>query len=180
MVVLIAASLRRALSLESVLRPAHFDAMAKVLLAAALVMGLSYATEWFTGWWSGDPAELRFLQQTFDGPYTWLYLLMLACNVVSPQLFWWPAMRTNMKALVGVSLAVLVGMWFERMLILLNTLSFGYEPSFWRLYWPTAVDFMILFGTLGMFTLLMLIFSRLFPVVSIYETRELAREAGAA
>jgi molybdopterin-containing oxidoreductase family membrane subunit len=89
-------------------------------------------------------------------------------------------MRTNMKALVGVSLAVLVGMWFERMLILLNTLSFGYEPSFWRLYWPTAVDFMILFGTLGMFALLMLIFARLFPVVSIYETRELAHEARAS
>jgi molybdopterin-containing oxidoreductase family membrane subunit len=179
MVVLIAASLRSALSLQSLIRPAHFDAMAKVLLAAGLVMGLSYATEWFTDWWSGEPSELRFLRQTFDGPYTWLYLLMLACNVLSPQLFWWPAMRRNMWALVGVSLAVLVGMWFERMLILLNTLSFGYEPSFWRLYAPTAVDFMILFGTLGMFALLMLVFSRLFPVVSIHETRELAHEARA-
>ena len=76
-----------------------------------------------------------------------------------PQLIWAKRLRTNVWALTGVSIAVLVGMWLERILIILNTLSTGYEPSFWRTYAPTLVDFVILIGTLGAFVLLFLIFA---------------------
>jgi len=68
---------------------------------------------------------------------------------------------------------VLVGMWLERILIITNTLSIGYEPSFWRTYAPTIVDFLILAGTLGAFLLLLLLFARLLPVVSMHEVRKL-------
>ena len=175
-VVLLAMLFRWAMHLEGLIRPAHFDAIARVMLAAACVMGVSYATEWWSAWWSGDPYDLRQVRFALAGPYRLLEWAMLTCNVAIPQLFWWPAMRRSTATLASVAVAVLVGMWLERILILLNTLSIGYVPSFWRLYMPTAIDFVILAGTLGLFALLMLVFARLLPVVSMYEVRALVGE----
>jgi molybdopterin-containing oxidoreductase family membrane subunit len=175
-VVLILLVVRWALTLEGLIVPAHFDVMAKVILASAIVMGASYMAEWFSAWWGGDPAAIRLVVYEFTGDYWWLYLAMLAMNVLAPQLFWAPWLRTNVWALIGVSIAVLVGMWLERILIILNTLSTGYEPSFWRTYAPTLVDFIILFGTLAAFVLLFLILARIIPVVSMHEVRELLSE----
>ncbi len=176
MVVLIALVLRRAMALEALIVPAHFDAMAKVILAAGTIMGASYAAEWFTAWWSGEAADIRVVVDEFTGSYRPFYWAMLACNVLAPQLFWVARWRTDPRLLAGVAVAVLVGMWLERILIILATLSSGYEPSFWRTYAPTLVDVAILAGTLGAFLLLFLAFARLLPVVSMHEVRELVAE----
>ena len=176
MVVLLALAMRWAMGLQGMILTAHFDAMARVILAASCVMGLAYATEWWSAWWSGDADDLRQVRFVLSGHYAPLEWLMLACNVAAPQLFWWPAMRRRPGVLAGVAVAVLVGMWLERILILLNTLSIGFLPSFWRTYWPTLIDLLILAGTVGLFAAAMLIFARLLPVVSMYEVRELLEE----
>jgi molybdopterin-containing oxidoreductase family membrane subunit len=176
MVVLIALVIRRAMGLEGLIVPAHFDAMARIILAAGIVMGSSYAAEWFAAWWSGDAADLRVVRYEFTGAYWPFYWAMLAGNVIAPQLFWIKRLRTSVPALVGVAIAVLIGMWLERILIILETLSIGYEPSFWRTYAPTIVDFLILGGTIAAFGMLLLIFARLLPVVSMHEMRKLVAE----
>ncbi|MBT0667609.1 polysulfide reductase NrfD [Novosphingobium profundi] len=177
MVVLIALVLRWSMGLEGIITSAHFDAMAKILLAAAIIMSASYASEWFSAAWSGEAADLALVRFEFTGAYWPLYIAMLACNVAAPQLFWVPRLRTSVRVLVGVSLAVLLGMWLERILIIMETLSTGYDPGFFRLYSATFVDFAILAGTLGAFVWLFLVFARVLPVCSMYETRKLlARE----
>jgi molybdopterin-containing oxidoreductase family membrane subunit len=176
MVVLIALVIRRALHLEGLILPAHFDAMARIILAAGIVMGASYAAEWFAAWWSGEAADIRVVRQEFTGAYWPFYWAMLAGNVIAPQLLWVKTLRTSVPALVGVAVAVLIGMWLERILIIVETLSNGYEPSFWRTYAPTIVDFLILGGTVAAFVMLLLIFARLLPVVSMHEVRKLVAE----
>ena len=175
-VVLIALLIRWAMKLEGLIVPAHFDVMARVILASSIVMGASYAAEWFAAWWGGDPADIRLVTYEFTGDYWWLYLLMLLGNVIAPQIFWVKPWRTRTWALVSVSIGVLIGMWLERILIILNTLSRGFEPSFWWTYAPTIVDFLILAGTLGAFVWLFLILARLIPVISMHEVRELVSE----
>jgi Ni/Fe-hydrogenase subunit HybB-like protein len=175
-VVLIALTLRRAMGLEALILPAHFDMMARIILAAAIVMGASYAAEWYGAWWGGETDDKRLTAFEFTGTYAPLYWAMLAGNCLIPQLFWVPRWRVAPWALVTVAVAVLIGMWLERILIIVNSLSLGYEPSFWRTYAPTLVDFAILAGTLGAFLLLMLLFARLLPVISMHEVRELVAE----
>ena len=176
MVVLIALVIRRAMALEALIVPAHFDAMARIILAAGIVMGASYAAEWFSALWSGDAADVRVVRAEFTGTYWPFYWAMLAGNVAAPQFFWVKRLRTSVPALVGVAAAVLIGMWLERILIILETLSIGYVPSFWRTYAPTVVDFLILGGTVAVFTMLLLLFARLLPVVSMHEVRKLVAE----
>ena len=177
MVVLLALVVRRALGLEAIIRPAHFDALGKLILAASCVMGLSYASEWASNLWTGEAADRRFVALTFAGPYALLHYLMLLGNVGLPQLFWWRRRRIAGWSIVLVAAGVLIGMWLERILIILNSLSFGYLPGFWRLYRPTLVDLAILAGTLGLFGLAMLLLARLLPAVAMYDVRELVEEA---
>ena len=177
MVVLLALVIRATLRLEGVIRPNHLDAMAKMLLAAGSIMLLSYGSEWMSSLWTGEAADLRFLRFSFTGPYSGMTYGMILGNCLLPQLFWSPALRRSTPVLVIVSLGVLVGMYFERILILCNTLSIGYEPTMWTLYVPTIVDGLILFGTGGLFVLLFLLLARVIPLVPMYEIRELAESA---
>lgn len=180
MVVLLCIGLRQLPGLADMITDRHFDVMAKVMLASSCVMGLSYATEWFSSWYGSSPAEHRFLRFSFTGTYAWLFYLMLFCNVVAPQSLWWPAMRRRVPVVALVSLLILVGMWFERMLIILNTLSHGHLPSMWTVFMPTLDDFAVLFGSVGFFALLILLFTRFLPTVSIHEMRALLVDEGRA
>lgn len=179
MVVLLALVIRGALHLEGIITPAHLDACARMLLASSCVMLLSYGSEWVSALWTGEAADLRFLTFSFTGPYSGITYGMILGNCLLPQIFWSPALRRSTPALVAVSAGVLIGMYFERILIICNTLSIGYSPAAWTLYVPTAIDFLILMGTAGLFVLAFLLLSRVIPLVPMYEVRELAEEARA-
>ena len=173
MVVVLAAAVRAALGVGHLVTLSHFDAMAKILLAGSLVMGLSYATEWFQSWYAGDEAERRVTAFSFTGAYGWLYAAQLAFNVALPQILWWPAARRSVPLLLILAVLINVGMYLERILILLNSLSRPHLPSQWRLFAPTLADGMLLAGSLGFFLLLFSLFLRLVPAVSMHEVRQL-------
>jgi Ni/Fe-hydrogenase subunit HybB-like protein len=165
--------LRKALGLEAIITRAHFEVFGSVILASSLLMTLMYAIEWFSGWYGGDPAELRRLNFQVHGAYNWLYVLLIVGNVLVPQLLWSPTLRSNPAAVTVVSVVVVIGMYVERLLIIFDTLSRDYLPSDWRIFIPTAIDFLIYFGSLGLFVFLMMLFARVTPAASMVDTRGL-------
>ncbi|MRX49923.1 hydrogenase [Paracoccus sp. S-4012] len=171
MVVVLAAALRHALGLEALITRAHFDVMGKVLLFASLVMALSYATEWFFAWYSHDPADQFLLSWEFFGAYGPIYVFMLACNCLVPQLYWFRAVRRSVAASVVIALLINVGMWLERILIVAITPARGHLPSQWSIFWPTVWDWLTLVGSLGFFALMFFLFVRLVPTASMHEVK---------
>jgi Ni/Fe-hydrogenase subunit HybB-like protein len=180
MVLLVAAAVRWGLRLESIVTINHFDAMAKIILTGSILMTYSYATEWFIAWYSGDHAERSLVAFLFIGHYAPLYWTLILLNCVQPHVLWFRRVRRSVPALVVISVLILIGMWIERILIIWNTLSHDYTPSLWRAFRPTFWDFSFLFGPLGLFVFLFLIFIRLVPAVSMHETRRLAHKEGVA
>ncbi|GGE07735.1 polysulfide reductase NrfD [Aureimonas endophytica] len=176
MVVLLAVAVRAYLGDTGLVTLAHFDAMAKILLAGSLVMTLSYATESFEALLTGDEADRTLVAFQYGGAYAPLYWLQLACNCIVPQLFWWPRARRAVPALVFVALAVNLGMYLERILLIINTLSRSHLPAMWRLYAPTLWDGLLLAGSLGFFLFLFCLFLRFVPAVSMHEVRQLVPE----
>ena len=83
---------------------------------------------------------------------------------------------TNVVAVFVIAVIINIGMWLERILIVWNTLSHDYLPSSWRLFLPTTWDWLITFGSLGLFALMFLVFVRLLPSVSMHEVRHLVAE----
>ena len=176
MVACLAALVRWGLRMEALITLAHFNVMAKVMLAAAIIMGLSYATEWFNAWYGGEHADRSLLVFEFVGAYAPIYWALLLCNVVIPQAFWFAAVRSNVVAVFIVAVVINFGMWLERILIVWNTLSHDYSVSMWRLFLPTVWDWITTIGSLGLFALMYLAFVRLIPVVSMHEVRKLVDE----
>jgi molybdopterin-containing oxidoreductase family membrane subunit len=146
------------------------------MLFASLIMGASYATEWFAGWYGGNHDERAMIAWFLTGSYAPLYWAMIACNVVIPQLFWLPSIRRNILAVVLIAIAVNIGMWLERILIVWNTLSHATLPSMRHIFIPTFWDWSLLLGSLGLFAFLFLLFVRLVPVVSRHEVQRLVQE----
>jgi Ni/Fe-hydrogenase subunit HybB-like protein len=176
MVVCLAALIRWGFRVQALITEQHFDVMAKIMLMAATIMGLSYATEWFNAWYAGERAERSQVVFSFIGPYAPMFWAMLFCNVLAAQSFWFPAVRRNVIAVFAVAVLINIGMWLERILIIWNTLSHDYLPSSWRLFLPTAWDWLTMLGSLGLFVFMFLVFVRLIPVVSIHEVKRLVAE----
>src|SRR6185369_3646157 len=74
--------------LEHIITLRHFDFMAKIMLLTGTIVGYAYATEFFTAWYSGSPYEIFTFLNRAGGPYAWAYWIMISCNVISPQVFW--------------------------------------------------------------------------------------------
>ena len=178
MVVCLAALVRFGFRMQGLITLAHFDVMAKIMLAAAIIMGLSYGSEWFNAWYGGEHADRSLVIFEFTGAYAPMFWVMLLCNVVIPQAFWFAVVRRNVGTVFVIAILINIGMWLERILIIWNTLSHDYAVSMWRLFLPTAWDWITTFGSLGLFALMYLVFVRLIPVVSMHEVRKLVDEEG--
>ncbi len=171
MVVTLVIPTRHYFKLQEIITLRHMENMAKVMLATGMMVGLAYATEFFIAWYSGNPYEgFTFLNRAF-GPYAWSYWIMITGNVIVPQLFWFKRMRTNMVVMWVASILINVGMWFERFVIVVTSLSRDFVPTSWGYYKPTWVDLLTLAGSLGLFFTLFLLFLRFLPMVAMAEVK---------
>ncbi len=171
MVLLLAVPCRQWFGLKDVITPRHLENMCKILLATGMMVGYAYAIEFFISWYSGSPTEsFVFINRAF-GPYAWAYWTMVFCNVVTPQVFWSRRARSNPWVIFGVAACVNVGMWFERFVIIVTTLSRDFLPSSWNSYTPTWVEGLTLAGSFGLFFTLFLLFLRFLPMVAMAEVK---------
>jgi Ni/Fe-hydrogenase subunit HybB-like protein len=160
-------------SLKNYVTARHLENMAKVMLAMGLIVAYGYISEIFTAFYSGDMNDIFNTLDRFGGYYAPAYWLLILCNIVIPQLLWFKKIRRTPLILFFVSLAINVGMWLERFVIIVQSLSKDFLPSSWNIYLPTQWDIMTFVGTLGLFLTLIFLFVRLLPAISIFEMREL-------
>ena len=170
MVIVLATLVRAAYRLQDVITAEHLERLAKLALAMGLLLGYCYLVELFTAWYSADPFELRlYFVHRMRGPIATLYWLMIALNVLTPQLFWFRRARRSAPVLLVAGVAILVGMWLERFVIIVGSLARDFLPSSWASYYPTWVDLSILAGSVGFFALLFLLFLRFLPLAALSE-----------
>ena len=177
MVLTLMLPLRAIYRLHDVINQYHIDNMTKIILATGTMVGYAYATEFFIAAYSGNPYEkFAFVNRAF-GQYAWAYWIMVTCNVISPQLFWFKAVRENHALVWIICLFVNVGMWFERFVITVTSLANDYLPSSWGYYSPTIVDIFTFFGTFGFFSVLFLLFVRFLPLLPMAEVKMVTPQA---
>ena len=154
----------------------HLENMAKIMLATGMMVGYAYAMEAFIAWYGANSYERYTFYNRSFGPYWWAYWIMWACNVISPQFFWFKRFRRNPWFIWWITIFINIGMWFERFVIVL-TLHRDFLPSSWGEYWPTWVDGLSLFGSFGLFFFLYLLFIKYVPVIAIAEVKSIMPEA---
>jgi len=171
MVVIVMVVVRETMDLQNLVTMRHLELMNKVILGMSCIMGYSYMMEGFTAWYSQNLYLHHAFKNIISGTYGWAGWLTISCNILVPQLLWFKKCRTSYFWMIFVAIAVTIGMWFERFVIIVISLHQDFLPSSWRLYKPTIVDFGILLGTFGLFFTLVLIFARVLPVIATSEVK---------
>ncbi len=150
----------------------HMEVMNKIIMMTGLMVGYAYGAEFLIAWYSGNIYEqyVFFVSRAF-GPYAWSYWIMICCNVVIPQIFWFKKFRRSIPVMFVVSIFVNIGMWFERFVITVTSLHRDFLPSNWGQYAWSMYDTAILIGSFGMFFTIFLLYLRVFPAISIAEIK---------
>ena len=168
---------RSTMRLQDYITPQHVDAMCFLVILTSGFVGLAYGTEFFTAYYSGSPYEQFAFYNRATGPLAWGYYIMVACNVLIPQLFWLGAVRRNLVIVFIISLFINLGMWFERFIIIVSSLQRDFLPSAWASYRPTSIEISTLIGSFGLFFTCFLLFCRFVPVIAMAEIKGVLRPA---
>ncbi len=172
MVLTLMIPVRKFYGLEGLVTERHINNMAKVMLATGLIVAYGYAMEaFFALAYGGNHIEKFMMQNRMFGPYGWAYWLLVLTNIAIPQLLWFYKVRTNLVWLWSISMVINVGMWMERFVIVITSLTRDFVPSSWGTYWPTKWDWIIYIGTMGLFMTLIFLFVRFLPMITLFELR---------
>jgi Ni/Fe-hydrogenase subunit HybB-like protein len=168
---------RKAYGLEYYLKPIHFRYLGQLLLVMSLFWVYFTFSEYLTGYYGGEPEEMKVFWSKFDGPFAVFFWGMVVCNLVVPLACLARLAKHTVGKVLTASIAVIVGMWLERFIIVVPTLSSPRLPFPPTTYWPTWVEFGETAGSFALFALFYVLFTKFFPIISIWEIRE-GREVG--
>lgn len=160
---------------DDFIRPEHFDALARLLIVVATGwLGFTFLELIFAVYGQDAPEIALREMQMFQWPWNLLFITFLLTAYFIPVPMWlFKSVRNNIPLMFWTSILVNIGMWLERFLIIVPGLArrtpFVYT---WEAYRPSAVELTILVWTFCWVTLLMLLFSRFFPLVPLFEQKE--------
>jgi molybdopterin-containing oxidoreductase family membrane subunit len=165
------ALLRRFLRLEQHLHPVHFENLGKLLLMMSLLWSYFVFAERLTVWYGNNPEEMSAFWATQRDRYAPLYWTMVVCNLVIPFVLLSIKRLRTITGCVVASIGVLIGMWLERFLIIVPSLSHKALPYSWGTYQPQPIEIVVTVSTFAAMALLYTLFAKFVPVISIWEMK---------
>ncbi len=173
MVLILAIPLRKLFNLEGLITMRHLDNAAKLMLGTGMIVVYGYFIELFFAWYSGVEVERFMAVNRMFGDYGWAFWALIFCNLVAIQPLWLTRVRQTPWMLFVISVLVSIGMWLERFVIFIVSLTRDFLPSSWGNYSTTLYDWTLFIGSLGLFFTLFLVFIRLLPSIATTEVKEL-------
>jgi len=171
--ILAMAVVRRAYRLEAWLKPVHFKNLGVLLLVMSLLWFYFTFAEFLTTYYGGEPTHMAVFLSKTEGRFSPLFWTMVTtCFVVPFALLANRRTRGTVWGTVVASISVMAGMWLERFLIVVPSLSIPRLPYAAAPYAPTWVEWSLFAAFVAVFVLLYACFTRLFPIISVWEVRE--------
>jgi molybdopterin-containing oxidoreductase family membrane subunit len=166
------AIIRRVYHLEEYLKPVHFNHLGILLLVMTLLWLYFTFAEHLTSYYGAEPAHMKVFWAKISGRYAPEFWAMAVFCFVIPFSILCRRRTRTVTGTVIASISVTIGMWLERFTIVVPTLMNPRLPYERGTYHPTWVEVSIMAGCVAMFALLYVIFTKLFPIISIWEIRE--------
>ena len=164
--------LRKVYHLQNYVRTEHFEKLGKLLLVTTLVLAYMYFAEQLTIWYGKLPDHIAVQNSLLYGAYAVPFWFMVSCIYIVPLLtLVWPRFRQWPVGLMMVGLIINLGMYIERMLIIVPPLAHPRLSFQWDEYFPSLIELAILVGTLALALLLYSLAVKFVPVISIWEEK---------
>lgn len=176
-VVLIMAAFRRLYHLEKYITKKQFNYMGQIVLALTLIYAYFNLNEYAVPAYKMATAEGFLLHDLFSGSYSAVFWTLQFGTVLLPAIILaFPKGRTPVMASI-VCVVIVIGAWVKRYIIVIPTLLHPYlpiqkMPVEWSQYFPNWVEWSITFGALAGIFLVITLFAKVFPIVSIWEVKE--------
>jgi Ni/Fe-hydrogenase subunit HybB-like protein len=171
------AIIRRVYRLEGYLKPIHFRYLGHLLLVMTLLWFYLTFAEYLTGFYGNEVEEMKVFWTKFAGRFWPSFWAMAVLNFVIPMALLTRLRHHAVGRTVAASLSIVAGMWLERFNIIVPTLSTPRLPFPEGVYAPTWIEWGETAGSFAFFILLYVLFTKFFPIISIWEIRE-GREIG--
>ncbi len=172
MVINLLIPIRKAFKLEHIVTLDHIEKLSKLVLLTSTIVGYSYLVEFFCAWYGPSKFERDLFYWRFFGHFWWAGWIMFTCNVIIPLSLWFKSVRRNLVVLFILCLFVNVGMWFERFVIIVTSLSRSFDPATWVYYKMSWTEAAVTAGAFAWFFMYFLLFVRLLPAFSVAEIKE--------
>lgn len=173
-VVVAMAVLRRVYHLEEVLTLKHFDYMRKLLIGFTLVWFYFMVAEYLTTFYGQEVEEMLVFWQKFTGAYAIPFWVMFAFCFAVPLTIFLTKGKRSISWMVAAGVIVNVGMWLERYIVIVPTLTRPRLLSELAMgtYTPTWVEWIITAACFAGLLLFYALFTRFFPIIPIWERSE--------
>ncbi len=163
--------MRRVLNLKEIIRLDHLDAVARTILVTTGIMGYSYVVEPLVAWYSGDKFDIQHMVWRGVGGIAPIYWSLFLFNVFIPLLFVFRSFRRNVYWLFWIGIAVVLGMWLERAMIVPSATAHDFMPHNWTWYFPNLIEGGITVGSFCFFFFFYLTFAKTLPVVPLSDLK---------
>jgi Ni/Fe-hydrogenase subunit HybB-like protein len=165
--------IRKLYHLEDYIGREHFDKMGKLLLVTTLSLAYLYFAELLTIWYGNIPDHMWVVDALLSGPFAIPFWFMAACIYIVPLVtLTIPAFRHWPLGVMIIGVLINVGMYIERVLLLVPPLSYPRLPFNWGTYFPSWVEMTIIVGSLALAVLLYVLAIKIVPVISVWEEKE--------
>jgi molybdopterin-containing oxidoreductase family membrane subunit len=163
---------RKAYHLEGYLKEVHFRYLSTLLLIMSLIWFYFTFSEYLTGVFGAEPHEMHIIMYKFTGPYAPHFWAMVVCNFVLPVIILSFRKFRTMKGIFIASVGVVIGMWLERLIIVVPSLANPRMDVPLGFYLPTVLEWSLFAGGISVFVMGFMLFSKFFPIISIWEIEE--------
>ncbi len=163
---------RKIFHFEDYLKEIHFKYLGTLLLVVSLLWTYFTFAEYLTTFYGHEPAEMRVFLYKFAGGYAPFFWLMVFCNFLLPVIILSNKKTKTIAGILVASIGVVLGMWLERLIIIIPTLANPRLPYPTGIYIPSVTEIGIFAAGMSAFILGFMGFSKLFPLISIWETKE--------
>jgi len=163
---------RKVYHLEGYLKQVHFANLSKLLLAMSAIWFYLTFSEYLTGFFGHEPSELSVMMFKLTGPYAVPFWLMIFLNFIVPVALLSRRATRTIPVILVVSIGIVVGMWLERLIIVVPSLSVPFADFPRHPYWPSLTEISLFAAAVSAFCLGFMIFAKFFPIISIWEIEE--------
>ncbi len=174
-VITIMALFRRFFHLEQYITVQHIKKLSLLLLAVCLAYLYFTVNDYLGPEYMSRIPETQLLSSLFKGSYAAQFWSMIIVGILIPAVLLALPWTRTIKGIVTASVLINIGMWLMRYIIVVPTLSTPFlpPPQGARLtYIPTWVEWSITIAGFAASMLLYLGFSKVFPIISIWEMKQ--------
>lgn len=157
------------------IRPDHLDALARLLIVVATTWFFFFFLEWVFALYTLEGPEIAMRElQVFKWPWSGMFVLFLLTAFFIPVPLWlFRRVRRSFLMMFLTTILVNIGMWLERLLIVVPGLMRKQPMIFnWGTYRPSIVEILMVVAVFGAVGLGLLIFSKVFPLIPLFDIKE--------